>query len=143
VEVYPPIPESAVRHAPRWLRTLTWLLVAAAALFAVVKVTVFTWSDPISDQYKRFGAVETRFGPALAKCGGEGGLRCGEGTGLIFARCASGVNDYFWSSDNQDARARRLIGRRPPSGDQWGFEGCWWSGWGPFPSQPIANLQSL
>ena len=66
MEVYTPIPESAVRHAPRCFRALTWLVVAAAALFAVVKVAAFTWSDPISDEYKRFGAVETRFGPALA-----------------------------------------------------------------------------
>jgi hypothetical protein len=88
--------------------------------------------------------VETRFGPALAQCGGEDGLRCGEGTALVFASCSDDVEDYFWGlGADQDARARELLSARPPTGDRWEFGGCWWSGWGTFPTGTAAALKPL
>jgi hypothetical protein len=52
-----------------------------------------------------FGTVETR---------------CGDATGLEFPECTDEVRQYF-SDAPQDARARELLGKRPPTGNEWYF----------------------
>jgi hypothetical protein len=49
VEVYTPIPESALPHAPRRLRTTSRVALVAVLLLAAWKVADFTFSEPIAN----------------------------------------------------------------------------------------------
>jgi hypothetical protein len=114
MEVYAPKPDEVVRGSRRgnWAVGTVVLL---AVVLAVVAASRFT---PQPD-FRNFGTVQTRFGTAGVVCGGDGAPPCGQATGLEFPECTQAVRDYF--SGQSDARARELVGARPPTGKEWYF----------------------
>jgi hypothetical protein len=117
VEVYAPIPAEAVRRSAWGTWVVGTVVLMTAAGLAASAALRFT-PQPGN---RNFGTVQTRFGTAGVLCGGEGAPPCGQATGLEFPKCREAVRAYFSNSKYQDARARELLGKRPPTGNQWFF----------------------
>ena len=133
MEVHTPIPESVVRRAPRPVRVVGTFLLAIALALVVVPVVQYTFNIGMPPDFRYYGTVETRFGTAGVFCGGDSGVPCGDGTTLELPKCTAEVTSYFENGDGEqystgalnhaDGPARELLGKRPPSGDEWSF-GC-------------------
>jgi hypothetical protein len=127
VEVYTPIPGEAVRHSPRPARLAGTLLLVVALLFVSVRLVRYVFTTPSDFHY--YGTVETRFGTAGVFCGGDAAPRCGEGTALEVPKCDyqtrtrvsfySGGRKIVAVVTHSAVNAEELVGKRPPSGDEW------------------------
>jgi hypothetical protein len=133
VELYTPIPELAVRRAPRPLRIAGALLLALALALVVVPAVRYTFNIGMPPDFHYYGTVETRFGTAGVYCGGESAAPCGESTMLQLPTCEyqvrtrltfhSGTREVSVVSTRSTVSAPELVQKRPPSGDHWSF-GC-------------------
>jgi hypothetical protein len=109
------MPDIALRRSARG----TWIAGAVVLLLAVgIAATAALRYSPQPDT-RNFGTVQTRFGTAGVLCGG-GMPRCGQATLLEFPKCTAALRHYF-SGGSADARARALLGKRPPTGSEWYF----------------------
>jgi hypothetical protein len=136
VEVYAPIPKDLVYRAPPAVRIVRTFVFVAALAIGATGVLRFMYAAPMDSH--NFGTVQTRFGTAGVVCGGDTAPRCGDSTGLAFAKCTPDLMAYFNSVAEYDVRARALLGKRPPTGNKW-YLLC---GWGPLVRGAPAHLES-
>jgi hypothetical protein len=114
VEVYTPIPAEEIRRSVWGAWAVGAVVVLVALGFGIAAAVRYT-PQP---ENRNFGTVQTRFGTAGVLClGGEPG--CGQATVLEFPKCTAALRGYFSNSSHNDARARELLGKRPPTGNQW------------------------
>jgi len=143
VEVYTPIPESALPHAPHWLRVIAATVAIVLLAYGGLRLGAFMYDGPRTLEYHIFGVTETQFGKAVVMCGGESATPCAEGTTLRLIHCTNAAAAYF-SDDaaKTDSEVRALIGKRPPKGDRW-EPYCGWSSYWPSPPTNQAALEPL
>lgn len=117
------------------------LVLIAALLVLVAAVLRFMYGPPVFPSFHNYGVVHTSVGVAVAACGGETGEGCGDVTAIRFASCSPQFHAYFnESSASDDQLVRKLIGKRPPSGNRWVVE-CGGAK-AMIRGQPIAHLES-
>jgi hypothetical protein len=92
---------------------------------SVVASTSATTPIVRASPLRSFGALSTRFGPAVMVCGDEAMPACGTGTDLDFVSCSRALLFFFhgYYGDAADARTAAFVGRPPPSGSRWSW-GC-------------------
>ena len=103
------------RIAGRVALTVALLVMAASVLR-------FMFGPPLQPSFRNYGIVRTSIGVADVSCGGDTAEGCGDVTAIRFASCSPRWRDYFGvTSDpvSDDRRVRRLLGKRPPSGNRW------------------------
>jgi hypothetical protein len=89
------------------------LLAAGSVLFRFMY-------PPSQPAFRNYGVAQTSIGNAAVFCGGETGGACGVETALRFVSCSPRFHEYFDDATaTDDEQVRRLIGKRPPSGDRW------------------------
>jgi hypothetical protein len=104
------------RDARRTVQVLARTMLVLTSLVVATAVLRFMYAKPMDSH--NFGTVQTRFGTAGVVCGGDAAPRCGQATGLAFAKCTPALMAFFGGRDN-DAAARELLDKRPPTGDRW------------------------
>jgi len=117
------------------------LVFIVALLVTAAAVLRFMYAAP-APRFHNYGIVHTPLGLAAVACGGETS-ECGKETAIRFESCSPQWRDYFSAVAKRtslDHLARELIGKRPPSGDEWSVQ-CGGAD-GMIQGQPLAKLEA-